>query len=148
MMKNKVILICLICIFLVSTSVGALYYQTHESYDRLVHFFFKNMFKEPSEIMYILVWDDNQDIKIYKLTSNEEHRIAFNMDEVERRLGIDGLAFSDMILIIHSHQDSRYFSLSDVNAYWRFKRRGFTGKFYMYNELNKKLYVLRGHDKW
>ena len=57
-MKNKVILICLICIFLVSTSVGALYYQTHESYDRLVHFFFKNMFKEPSviQVAYVENW--------------------------------------------------------------------------------------------
>jgi len=142
--RSVCLLCCILFILLIAIPVASRYHQTHESNDKLAYYAFKDMFTEPVEVMYFLMYD----MKLYKITSNEEHRVSFNLRDLKKLFGNDGYDFTDVILIIHNHQMVRYFSFQDADVYRRFMEEGFTGNFYMYNELNRKLYILRWHDKW
>lgn len=96
------------------------------------------MFTEPVEVMYFLM----NDMKLYKITSNDENRISFRMWELKVWFKQNGHKISSVIVIIHGHTKLAQFSENDIIAYRLFKGEGFDGKFYLYVYRTKFIYEL------
>jgi len=120
------------------TSV-AFCYKKYKCYDKLTYDFFKNRFTEPIEVLYLLMNDNT----LYKVTSNNEFSISFDMNSLKKELKQNGHTISDALLIIHNHYSHRDFTANDINAWRSFQDEGFTGNFYLYVTMNNTIYELR-----
>lgn len=112
--------------------------------DKLTYVCFKDKFREPVEILYLLTVD----FTLYRITSNDEVRITFSMEEVKRMMKKNGHDMTDVIVIIHNHLPftSRRFSQNDIHSWRSFKREGFTGNFYLYLQGYNIIYELIEDD--
>jgi len=119
------------------TSVGFCY-EVNKCTDKLMYAIFGDKFKEPIEVIYFLMYDS----RLYKVTSNDEKKTSFNLSYVQKMWKKDGYDVSDIIVVIHGHEKSRYFSPSDIRQWRRLKRAGFTGDFYIYLKRNKTIYKI------
>ena len=117
-----IIALCLLC----WTSISAPNYNAIECHDKIIYAIFEDRFTETIEVMYFLM----DDMKVYKLTSNEENRIRFNMWELKEDFKQSGHEISNIIVIIHNHERHAYFSNDDIIVYKTFRGEGFGGKFY------------------
>ena len=121
------------------TSTGVTnHYNAVKSEDKIMYALFKDGFTEPIEVMYFLM----DDMRLFRITSNEENRISFGMPELKAGFRQNGHEVSNVIVIIHSHTTQAYFSESDIIVYKLFKGDGFEGKFYIYVYRTKAIYEL------
>ena len=127
----------LILTLIASVPVG-ICYEVNKVTDKILYAIFGNRFNEPVEVMYLLM----NDMTLYKITSNYESHIYATLYDIGKKLDRDGYEISDILIIIHGHKSSRYFSTADVATWRRFKRAGFTGKFCLYLERNKTIYEI------
>lgn len=114
-------------------------YKRYKCYDKVVYVIFEDKFIEPIESMYLLM----EDMTLYRVTSNQEFTVNFDMEDLKKEMKKNGHTISDVMIIIHNHYTYRYFSPSDVRAWRSFKREGFTGNFYLYVTTAKTIYELR-----
>ena len=130
-----IIALCLLC----WTSTGVTnHYNAVKSEDKIMYAIFWNKFTEPIEVMYFLM--DN--MKLYKITSNDENRVSFRMWELKAWFKQGGYKISCVIVIIHGHTKLARFSRDDIITYKLFKGEGFEGKFYIYVHRTKAIYEL------
>ena len=131
------LLSCVLCALIAFTSVG-ICYEVNKCTDRLIYAIFKDKFTEPIEVIYFLM----NDMKLYKLTSNYENKVGFDLYNVQKMWKRDGYKVSDIMVVIHGHKTSRYFSPSDVRRWRSLQRAGFTGDFCIYLKRNKTIYII------
>lgn len=126
------------------TSVG-ICYETHRVCDKIIYTIFKNKFIEPVENLYLLTYDWT----LYKLTSQHERYVDFEMEELKRALKKNGHEISDIMLIIHNHPPTapRGFSRADVQTWYEFKMEGFSGNFYLFISMTTVIFELREDKK-
>lgn len=124
-----------IAIALVVLSAIGFCYRVVKCNAKAVNLIFKDMFAEPFETCYLLT----DDRTMYKITSRNERRIYFRMDNMKKELEKNGHKISDLILIIHNHMPgtSRKFSWTDIQTWYDFKAEGFTGNYYLFYGVGK-----------
>lgn len=120
------------------TSTSAPHHNAVKSEDKIMYAIFKDKFTEPIEVMYFLM----DDMRLFKITSNEENRISFEMPKLKADFRRSGHEVSNVIVIIHDHTTQAYFSKSDIIVYGLFRDEGFEGKFYIYVWRTKSIYEL------
>lgn len=111
------------------TSIG-FSHKTYKVYDKLILLVFKNKFIEPFENLYLLTYD----LTLYKVTSNQEGYVDFDMRWLKNLLKKNGHKIADVMIIIHNHPPTapRGFSRADIHTWYEFKREGFAGNYYLY----------------
>lgn len=137
-------LLVTITVAILALSSIAFCYKKVKCYSKVVYLIFEGKFTEPIEILYLLTNDGT----LYRVTSNHEDRINFEMSDLIRTLKKKGHEISDILIIIHNHPPNtpRDFSLKDIHSWYRFKDMGFTGNFYLYIQGSDIIYELREDD--
>ena len=122
-------------------------YKKYRVHDELVLLVFRNRFIEPIENLYLLTYD----LTLYKISSEQNRYVDFEMDGLKKSLKKRGHKISDIMIIIHNHPPTapRNFSKADIRTWREFKSEGFTGNFYLYISGFNAIYELRenGEDK-
>lgn len=113
-------------------------YNAVKSEDKIIYALFKDRFTEPIEVMYFLM----NDMRLFKVTSNDENKISFVLPTLVEEFKQNGYDFSDVIVIIHNHMKRAYFSRDDIIIYGLFKGEGFDGRFYIYVYRTRNIYEL------
>lgn len=116
-------------------------YEAVKVTNKLTYAFFKGMFIDPTETMYIIMSDMSSYV-IHSYDDRGMDAVSFSVYGFEERLKKDGYVMADVAVIIHNHYTKRYFSLEDIRLWQRFKKRGFLGNFYLYVNMNKTIYEL------
>ena len=134
--KTKWLLVVVLC--LLCWTGTANHHNAIKSEDKIMYAIFENRFTEPIEVMYFLM----DDMRLFKITSNDENRISFEMEKLKWDFKQRGYTIPDVIAIIHNHKKRTYFSRGDIIVYGLFKGEGFEGKFYIYVYRTKSIYEL------
>jgi len=113
-------------------------YEVNKCTNKLMYAIFGDKFKEPIEVIYFLM----NDATLYKVTSNYENIVGFNLYNTQKMWEKDDYKISDIIVVIHGHERLRYFSPNDIQQWQSLKRAGFVGGFYLYLKRNKTIYII------
>jgi len=128
---------CVLCALIGFPSVGY-GFEVNKCTNKLMYALFEDKFTEPIEVIYFLM----NDLRLYGVTSNFENKVGFDLYNTQKIWKKDGYIVSDIIVVIHGHKKSRYFSPSDIRRWRSLKRAGFTGDFCIYLKRNKTIYII------